>query len=208
MVKQLLILISFSFVCLGQTKNTNDFPELSYKDITEIKGLIYVKSDTSLFTGRVIRYNKKNEAKRYINVTQGKPDIRGWIQVDERFERPKESVLGEVIQGSAIITGAVMAATGNDLNMPYQGRTNEPTGNELKTYQNIQKDYIEKVYDEMSERSDISHDLELNNSSENEKIQDKSQLLNTRANKKDGAWELYYPNKSLESRGNYKENKK
>lgn len=207
-LKLFVIVLSFSFVCQGQKQKTDTYWDVNFKNVKEIKGLIYFKVDTTLVTGKVIRYNKKNEAKRYIFVTKGKPDILGWIQIRNNYVRPEESLLGEVITVAGIGAGAVMPFTGNDLNIPFQGRTNVTTGNEFKSFQNSQKDYTKKMYDEILERNDISHDLELNKSSENRKIQDKSKLLNTKANKKDGPWELYYPNNSLESRGNYKDNKR
>jgi len=214
MVKQLLILIAFSFACHGQTKNTNVFQDISYKDITEIKGLIYKKADTSLVTGRVIRYNRKKEAKRYVFVTQGKPDVRGWIQINESFERPKESVLGEVVKGTAVITGAVMAVSGNDVNLPYQGKTNEFTGNALKTFQIVQKDYIKNAYDEMSRRSDISNNQTAIDKERSESYEADSKDIkldieeNLVEETRGGKWETFYKSGTLRSIGWYVKGKK
>ena len=80
-MKQLIILLIllFSFVCEGQTNKVNYYQDIDYKDIVEAKGLFYLKLDTTLVTGRIIRYNKKKEAKRYILVENGKPESADWI---------------------------------------------------------------------------------------------------------------------------------
>jgi antitoxin component YwqK of YwqJK toxin-antitoxin module len=214
------LLILLHFTSYSQSVAQEYQGEVNYKDVTEIKGLIYIKADTSLVTGKVVRYNRKNEARSYILVTKGKPDILGWIQISDDYARPKESVLGEVVKGAAIVTGAVMAATGSDLNIPYQGKTNELTGNEIKSFHNVQKDYVNKAYDEMSDRNDISKNLESTNNSEvrenprdgfykynHENGQLKS-VENYRDGKKSGVWEIYYSNGKLERKGNYIEGKK
>lgn len=44
-------------------KNGNEYQgDLNYKEIIEIDGLIYLKVDTILVTGRVVSYNKEKEA--------------------------------------------------------------------------------------------------------------------------------------------------
>jgi antitoxin component YwqK of YwqJK toxin-antitoxin module len=209
MIKQLLILLTFSFVCQGQTRIPEGFQDINYKDVTEIKNLIYSKADTSLVTGKVIRFNKKNEAKSYILVTNGKPDILGWVQISDRYERPKESVLGEVVKGTAFVTGAVMAATGNDVNIPYRNNNLESSGKELESFHNAQKDNIQEAYDKMADRNDISKDLNSMNNERNEtedkfSIDDQIEI----DKKKNGEWEEYYNNGQLRTKGNYIEGKK
>jgi len=73
-----------------------------YKNVIEIKGLIYVKTDTSLVTGKVIRYNRKRKAKKFIFVTKGKPDIMGWTKISDDFVRPKESILGNMVKETVL----------------------------------------------------------------------------------------------------------
>ena len=73
-MKQLitLLILLFSFVCEGQSDRENYYQDIDYKDITESKGLFYLKLETTFVTGRIIHYNKKKEAKRYILVENGK----------------------------------------------------------------------------------------------------------------------------------------
>lgn len=80
-MKQLIVLLIllFPFVCEGQTNKVNYYQDIDYKDIVESKGLFYLKLDTTLVTGRVIRYNNKKEPKRYILVEKGKPQSVNWI---------------------------------------------------------------------------------------------------------------------------------
>lgn len=190
-LKFFIILLSCSIFCFGQKQSKNNNYDINYKDVIEIKNLIFFKADTTLVTGKVIRYNKKNEAKKYILVSKGKLDNYGWIHINDGFTKPKESNLGELIKGSAkVMRFTENVTTGNGLNIP---NPEGDTDYDLKEFLKDQNDYTNKAYNEMSERNDISHDLELNNSS---------------GNRKDGAWELYYPNKSLESRGNYNDNKR
>ena len=80
-MKQLitLLILLFSFVCEGQSDRENYYQDIDYKDITESKGLFYLKLETTFVTGRIIHYNKKKEAKRYILVENGKPQSADWI---------------------------------------------------------------------------------------------------------------------------------
>ena len=62
MIHKLLLLIAFSPLFCNAQKNGNEYQgDLNYKDIIEIDGLIYLRADTTLVTGKIIRYNKKNE---------------------------------------------------------------------------------------------------------------------------------------------------
>ena len=67
-MKQLLVLLILvlSFVCPSQTTKVDYYEDINYKDIVEIKGFVYLKTDTTLVTGNVTRYNKKNEAKKFL----------------------------------------------------------------------------------------------------------------------------------------------
>jgi hypothetical protein len=54
-----LMILVLPFICNGQKKVKEHQGDINFKDIIEIKQLIYFKADTTLVTGRVIRYNKK-----------------------------------------------------------------------------------------------------------------------------------------------------
>lgn len=86
-MKQLIVLLIllFPFVCEGQTNKENYYQDIDYKDIVESKGLFYLKLDTTLVTGRIIRYNKKKEAKRYILAENGKPESSDWIAFHDNY---------------------------------------------------------------------------------------------------------------------------
>ena len=182
-MKQLLVLLILvlSFVCEGQTTKVDYYEDINYKDIVELKGLLYLKADTILVTGRVIRYNRKNEAKRYILVVNGIPDKSGWINTREyKFIEPKESALGSFV-ASTWIKPASMAVTGNAINIPY------PTNN---MYQEYIKENISKAYSDMLDRNEISKKL----NSEKEAI--------------NGPFEEHYEDGKLEIKGNYIDKKK
>ena len=159
-MKQLLItiILTLSFLCQGQSNSYKDF---DYNDILELKGLFYLKSDTTLVTGRIIRYNKKKEAKRYVFITNGKPNNLGWIQFNSKYEPPKESALGSVLTGAAVVTATVLAVSNNDPEVPIRNINNQ---NSVNGYFNEQKDNTSIAYREMSERNKISE--ELNNNKE------------------------------------------
>ena len=204
-MKQLLItiILTLSFVCQGQSNSYKDF---DYNDIIELKGLFYLKSDTTLVTGRIIRYNKKKEAKRYVFITNGKPNNLGWIQFNSKYEAPKESALGSVLTGAALVTATVLAVSNNDPEVPIRNMNNQ---NSVNGYFNEQKDNSSIAYREMSERNKISEDLN-NNKEENRdhlNIISNIDLLETKGNyideKKDGIWETFYANGKLKSKGVY-----
>lgn len=209
-MKQLLItfILTLSFVCQGQTNNIKDF---DYNDIVELKGLFYLKSDTTLVTGRVIHYNKKKEAKRYVFMTEGKPDNLGWTQFKNNYKSPKESTLGSVLTGAAFVTATVLAVSGNDPDVPIQNSNNRNSAN---GYFNEQKDNTTRAYREMSERKDISQQLNTNKETriESSKRNSNNIPLETEGNyvngKKEGIWKTYYLNKKLKSKGAYAEDKK
>lgn len=211
-MKQILVLIILvlSFVCEGQTK----MEDIDNKDIVEIKGLVYLKADTTLVTGKVIRYNNKKEAKRYILIVKGIPDKLGWINLNkDKFIEPKESALGSIVTMAAGITSATMAITGSDLNIPYQRNTNEFTGNDLKSFHNDHKDYTKKAYSDMSDRNEISKKLNSQQEASNgliEEYYDDGQLEikgNYLNGKKDSLREEYHKNGQLKSKGYFIEGK-
>jgi hypothetical protein len=187
-MKQLIVLLVllFSFVCEGQSKKEDYYKDINYKNVVEIKGLLYLKADTTLVTGKVIRYNKKNQAKKYILVSNGKPDNLGWIQISDGFARPKESGLGSFVTAAAWITGVTMAVTGNDIDIPIG--TNNYSQNDISgtgNYFKYNKENISKAYSDMSDRNEIS-----------KKINSEKEAIN-------GPFEEYYEDGQLEIKGNY-----
>ena len=60
MKKSLILLIFFAFfISLGQPEEADYFKDFDYKHIIEKKGLLYLKADTTLVTGRVVKFNSK-----------------------------------------------------------------------------------------------------------------------------------------------------
>lgn len=183
-LKLFTILLTFSFVCLGQTEAQEYYGDINYKNIIEIKDLIYFSSDTTLVTGKVIRYNKKNEAKKYILVSNGKPDDLGWIQIKEKYQEPEKKLKTKntvnVVNEAGVIIGSI-------------------------------EDPIIKYEDQMSDRNDITKNIQSNiDASVLKKSRDKSfedeVLKNNSINNevdKNGIWEEYYSNGNLESKGVY-----
>ena len=57
-----VFILSLPFICLGQINNGQDYFPVDFKSVTERNGLIYFKADTTLVTGRVTQYDKKNKA--------------------------------------------------------------------------------------------------------------------------------------------------
>jgi antitoxin component YwqK of YwqJK toxin-antitoxin module len=209
-MKQLLIsiMLTLSFVCHGQI---NSHEDIDYNDIVEKKGLFYFKKDSTLVTGRVIFYNRNKVAKRYVFITEGKSDNLGWIQLTSNYKQPQESVFGTVLTGAAVVTGAVLAVSGNDLDVPVQNSNNRNSAN---AYYNEQRDNTSKVYKEMSERNDISQQLNTAKETGIDFSDGNSSmvLLETKGNyvddKKDGVWEVYFSNGMLKSKGAYIEDNK
>ena len=211
-MKQLIVLImlNLSFVCQGQINNVKD---IDYNDLVELKGLFYLKKDTTLVTGRVIDYNRKKEAKRYVFMTEGKPENLGWIQINSNYKKTQESLLGTVLTGAAVVTGAVMVASGNNPNIPIVNSNNQ-NQNPVKGYVNKQNENTSSAYREMAERNDISQQLKTDKdasiessegNSNNVPLKSKGNYINE---KKDGVWETYYSNGELKSKGIYREDHK
>ena len=211
-MKQLLVLIilTLAFVCQGQINNVKD---IDYNDIVELKRSFYLKKDSTLVTGRVVYYNRKGEAKRYIFITEGKPDILGWTQLNSGYKKPQESALGTVLTGAAVLTGAVMVASGNNPNIPIANSNNQ-NQNHVKGYVNKQNENTSSAYREMAERNDISKKLNTvkEESLESSKGNSLNVPLKTKGNyinkKKEGVWETYYSNGERKSKGIYKEDHK
>lgn len=221
-MKQLfvLIFIALTFVCEGQIDANINFDDINISDTKEIKGLFYYKADTTLVTGRLVRYNKKKEPKRYVIVINGKPDHLGWTYVNEKYAKPEESALGTILTTAAVATGAVMAVSGNDINVPIDNTNNLKNynkrliNNESTQLIDYNKEIAAKADDEMSQRNEISKSItsiveERNEFSENGNKDDQLEIkANYIADTKNGTWEKYYSNGNIESKGFYIEGMK
>ena len=199
--------MSLPLFCIGQIKGQDYQGNINYNNIIEINGLIYNSLDTTLITGKVVRYNKNNVAKKYFSVSKGKPNDLGWVYLKDDVEMPKESVLGEVLSTGAFITGVVMAVTGNDIDLPLDDSYRSP--NPIRNHISKQNESVSNAYEEMIERNDIS--IKLNSVKE---ISDgpyveyhKDGQIRIKGNyiedKKNGNWEEYYDSGQLMSKGNY-----
>lgn len=219
-MKRLFAAICFAlfFICSGQTKV---YPDVDFNVTKEINGLLYFKADTTLVTGRVIRYNRKKVAKRYIMVRNGKPDGLGWAYFDEEYESPKESAFGSILFATAFVTGAALAVSGNDINM--RGNINPVTTDikpsyiipsEISDILDYNKEIAAKADDDMSQRNEILKNITSDNEKGNEFSKNNSgdDQLETNVNdiddKKNGIWEEFYPRGNLKRKGFYIEGEK
>ena len=208
-------MVLLPFFCMGQKNVQENNDNINYKDIVDINGLIYYKRDTSLVTGKVIRYNKKNKAKKYVLVTKGKPNNLGWVYFNDKIEMPKESVLGDILLIGAIITGTAMAVSGEDIYFSSSDSGNRiTTKNVVNRYLSEQKEYTSKAYSDILVNNEITSRLNLAEERSNgyfEEHYENGQLKregNYIDGKEDGLWEEYYHNGSLLSKVNYMNGKK
>lgn len=203
----LVFILTLPFICFGQISTGQDYFPVDYKHVTETNGLIYFQADTTLVTGRVTQYNKKNKAKKYIIVTNGKPDNSGWIVVKDNYTPPEKSALGSVITGAGQVLNFV-----EPIDIPTS-RTYHVSDASIDSYLDYNKEFVKKEYKDASERNKISenlqseHEVPLNPSIENSnkgQIEEKGQFID---GKKEGLWEMYHKNGQLKARGVYKEGK-
>ena len=175
----------FPLFCNAQKKGNEYQGDVNYKEILEIDGLIYLKADTTLVTGKVIRYNKKNEPKKYILVLNGKLDNLGWKNVVESNYIMSFDPIFKKIDG---YTGENQLAPYDELTRKNFNRINELNHlNELELAS--QEKSIESNKEDFGEKKLIS------------KLSDADSV-------KDGLWEEYYDNGQLRSAGNYMDSKK
>jgi len=62
-----------------------------------------------LVNGRVVRFNIKNEVKRYIEVIDGKPDDFGLTKIKGEYKPPKENTLGSILISAVVCAGLGLA---------------------------------------------------------------------------------------------------
>lgn len=203
----LFFILTFPCICLGQISNGQDYFPVDYNNVTETNGLIYFKADTTLVTVRVIRYNKKYKAKKYIIVTNGKPDNGGWISVKDNYTPPEKSALGSLVTGAVQVVDFV-----DPIDIPTS-RTYHTSDASIDGYLDYNKEFVKKEYKDASERNKISenlqseHEVRINPSIENNKKVQIDDIGNFIDGKKEGLWEEYYDNGQLKAKGVYKEGK-
>lgn len=214
-LKLLLVFIIYSFLVQGQNIKSNDFTNINLDDVIDIKGVIYNKLDSSLVTGKVIRYNRKKEPKRYIIVREGKPDELGWIYFNNNnYEHPETSGLGTLIKAATLTTGLVMEISGNNIDVPFPESNSIKNDNnglietEITPLINYNKEIARKAHDEMLQRNEISKNIKPLQSKDSlyEKFYENGQLEingNYVANKKNGIWKEFYQNGELKRKVNY-----
>jgi len=153
--------------------------------------LIYFKKDTTLVTGRIIQYNKKNKPNKFVLVTKGKVDELGWQSIyNDGIIRTEESTLGTLLLGA----GAVLEMT-NTINIP-ESRKRHFSDPNIDNYRKYNKEFIKKEAKELSDRKRI-----FNNHTSNE-------ISNLDVAPKDGFVKEFYDNKQVKSKGNYVKGKK
>jgi len=212
-LKLFLILFTFSFVCQGQTLMSDDFKEINYKDVMEINDLIYFRTDTTLVSGKVIRYNRKNEAKKYILVSNGKPDSFGWIQIEEKYQEPEKKLKTKntvnVVNEAGVTVGSIEVPL-----LQYDDQMSDRNDISKNIQSNIDALNLTKLRnssyeDEVLKNNSVNNEVDKNGILEkyysNGKLESKGVYID---GKKDGLWEEYFENGQLKSKGNYIKGKK
>lgn len=200
--KLLLLFIALPLFCVGQTEVQEYHGDINYKDIMEIKDLIYFRTDTTLVSGKVIRYDRKNEVKSYILVTNGKPDKLGWKNVVKSNYIPPFKPIFK----SNSHTGENQLAPYDEATRKRINRTNELVLEVKKNKSEIN----EKTYGDKHLKSKVS-----NADGEKDGLWkeyfDNGKLMiigNYIEGKKDGIWKEYFENGQLSSKSNYAHGKK
>ena len=204
-----LLIFTFTFVSVGQISKKQDYSHIDFKNIIEIKDLIYFKADTTLVTGRIIQY-KKNKPNKFILVTKGIADNLGWQPINEdRIIQTQESDIGSLLLG----VGQVLYMT-NTIQIPDSRKSHSSDPN-IDNYSKYNKQFIKKEVKELSDRNRIYNNLTSNDFSNlNKEYKDglvkefyNNKQLKSKGNylkaKKHGAWEHYYPNGNIKSKTNY-----
>jgi antitoxin component YwqK of YwqJK toxin-antitoxin module len=201
-----LLIVLLPLFCNSQKEVKEYIGDINIKDIIEIKGLIYFKADTSLVTGRVIRFNKKKVAKKYFFVSQGKQEYVGWVYFKDKVEMPEESGLGSLLSIPVYMFG-------NNIFLGNEDYNDYNSLNRTESYLSYQKEYTSKAYHDMLERNAIytrlnsSKDI-MNGSFETYYEDGQIRMKGTyKDGKVDGGFEEYYDNGQLKSKRNYKEGK-
>ena len=94
-----IFILFLSFDCIGQSENVYNTEEINIKDILEENGLLYYKKDTTLVTGRVVRYNNKGEKKLEILIKDGALLELDGINDQNQFHATETTLWGEILTG-------------------------------------------------------------------------------------------------------------
>ena len=192
-----LILVLVSKLSFGQLDASFDASkDINYADIFETNTIFYSKIDSTLVNGRVVQYNKKGQAKRYIIITNGKPESISWTPLNKQQKKSKGSLIGTVLTGAAVLAGSFASESSNNDARVYNGRDD----NDI--------DYA-VVYKDMSDRNDIIQSLSSQNTQNTtnpEKLK-KSIVYRSEGDsingKKEGEWYTYYKIGTLKNKGIY-----
>ena len=175
-----MILLIYSLTSFAQKQKAEIYKHVNYEDIIEINDLIYFKVDTTLVSGKVVRYNKKNEPKKYMLVSKGKLDGLGWKNVIE----------DNYIESFNPIFKKTDGYTGDNQLAPYDEFTR-------KDFNRINE------LNRINEREVASKNISTENNNETFSENQALSKLRDSASLKDGLWEEYYENGQLRNRGNY-----
>jgi len=77
---------------------------INIKDVMEENGLLFYKMDTTLVTGRVVRYNKKGKIKLEILIIEGRLYEADGINNKDQNHTTETTLWGEILTG---VLGAV-----------------------------------------------------------------------------------------------------
>ncbi|MEQ3796447.1 hypothetical protein AAFP94_14760 [Flavobacteriaceae bacterium MJ-SS4] len=183
-LKLLWVCLVISSYIDAQPDNLNFYGDVNFDDIFQLGEFIYHKADTTLVHGRVVRFNNKNEAKRYIDIFEGMPDNIGWIKIKDDYKQPKESTLGGALFSAAVYAGLAAAViSGNDGDFTI-GQGFGPQ--EKESNRNLKMNVGNNATDNQATIKN-SEELEIPEDSVFE----------------DGVYQEYYDNKELKITGNY-----
>ena len=193
----ILIIILSPVLSFGQLDASFDpSKNINYVDIFESNATFYVKNDSTLVNGCVVQYNKKGQAKRYIIITNGKPQGVSWTTLNKQQKKSKGSLIGTVLTGAAVLAGSFAS---------------ESTNNDARVYNGLDDNDIDYavVYKDMSDRNDIIQSLSVQNTQNvtNPEKLNKSIVYQSEGDsingKKEGEWSTYYRNGALKNKGKY-----
>ena len=99
-----IFILFLSFDCMGQSENVYNNENINIKDVMEENGLLFYKMDTTLVTGRVVRYNKKGKIKLEILIIEGRLYEADGIHNKNQNPTTETTLWGEILTG---VLGAV-----------------------------------------------------------------------------------------------------
>lgn len=99
-----MFILFLSLACLGQTEKVYNNENINIEDVVEENGLLYYKKDTTLVTGRVVRYNKKGKIKLDILIYDGRLYEADGLKNKDQNPSTETTLWGELLTG---VLGAV-----------------------------------------------------------------------------------------------------